>query len=75
MTLLSLFPGLLEEGLAESACIVPADTPDQSPEPSLAQPAPEVISLMEMSIDTVSNASFCLLAFINSCMPHPDSIQ
>lgn len=67
LTLLSLFPGLLEEGLAESACIVPADTPDQSPEPSLAQPAPEA--------DTVSNASISPSASINSFMPHSDSIQ
>ena len=33
LTLLSLFPGLLEAGLDEAACIVPADTPDPSPLP------------------------------------------
>ena len=33
LTLLSLFPGLLEAGLDEAACIVPADTPSPSPLP------------------------------------------
>ena len=33
LTLLSLYPGLLEAGLDEAACIVPADTPAASPEP------------------------------------------
>ena len=33
LTLLSLFPGLLEAGLDEAACIVPADTPSSSPLP------------------------------------------
>lgn len=42
LTLLSLYPGLLEVGLKESACIVPEDTPETSPEPSLAEPAMEV---------------------------------
>jgi len=35
LTLLSLFPGLLESGLSESACIVPLDTPEKSPAHSL----------------------------------------
>ena len=42
MTLLSLFPGLLEEGLAESSCIVPEDTPEHTPEHSIVDPALEV---------------------------------
>ena len=33
LTLLSLYPGLLEAGLDEAACIVPADTPTSSPVP------------------------------------------
>ena len=33
LTLLSLYPGLLEAGLDEAACIVPADTPNSSPLP------------------------------------------
>ena len=35
LTLLSLYPGLLEAGLDEAACIVPADTPSSSPVPGL----------------------------------------
>ena len=31
LTLLSLFPGLLEAGLDEAACTVPADTPTDTP--------------------------------------------
>ena len=42
LTLLSLFPGLLEEGLAESSCIVPEDTPEHTPEHSIVDPALEV---------------------------------
>ena len=42
LTLLSLFPGLLEAGLDEAACIVPADTPSNSPLPS---PLPDNASL------------------------------
>ena len=33
LTLLSLYPGLLEAGLDEAACVVPADTPTSSPSP------------------------------------------
>ena len=42
LTLLSLFPGLLEEGLAESSCIVPEDTPEHTPEHSIVDPSLEV---------------------------------
>ena len=41
LSLLSLFPGMLEAGLEEAACVVPEDTPSPSPHHSLATPSPE----------------------------------
>ena len=38
LTLLSLHPGMLEEGLNESACSVPLDTPPDSLSPDLVVP-------------------------------------
>ncbi len=39
LTLLSLHPGMLEEGLKESACSVPLDTPPNSLSPEPAEEA------------------------------------
>ena len=44
LTLLSLYPGLLEAGLDEAACVVPADTPTSSPSPP-ASPGPDQASV------------------------------
>lgn len=52
LTLLSLFPGLLESGLSESACIVPLDTPEKSPAHSLTVTK----DLMEKDKDTTKDS-------------------
>ena len=54
LTLLSLYPGLLEAGLDEAACIVPADTPSSSPLPS---PEDEVEEALETREEVESVAS------------------
>jgi len=58
LTLLSLFPGLLESGLSESACIVPLDTPP-GPSPShsltLTKDLPDRESDDRRSVSSVSS--------------------
>ena len=48
LTLLSLHPGMLENGLDEASCVVPTDTPPSlSPDPSLTFPLPPTASNSE----------------------------
>lgn len=48
LTLLSLHPGMLENGLDEASCVVPTDTPPSlSPDPSLTFPLPPTSSNSE----------------------------
>jgi len=68
LTLLSLFPGLLEAGLDEAACIVPVDTPTSSPLHSLVvENAEEVDSSSVRSVSPTSS--------VHSYIPTSDSIS
>jgi len=68
LTLLSLFPGLLEAGLDEAACIVPVDTPNPSPMHSLADSNSDHFE--EKSARSVSPSSS-----VQSFIPNSDSIS
>jgi len=65
LTLLSLFPGMLEAGLDEAACIVPVDTPNQSPMHSLVD---------QGQIDTNSVRSVSPVSSVHSYIPNSESI-
>ena len=63
--LLYFLSGLLELGLDEAACIVPADTPAGSPEPSSDPPA-----AADSAVDTCDTASVT-----SSILPTSESIN
>ena len=69
LTLLSLFPGLLEAGLDEAACIVPVDTPNPSPLHSLVEQ--EQVD----EVDTTSVRSVSPTSSVHSYIPTSDSIS
>ena len=54
LTLLSLHPGMLEDGLNESACSVPLDTPPESLSPELIEDRPYSSC---SSVKSISNAN------------------
>jgi len=70
LTLLSLLPGQLEAGLQESACIVPVDTPEDTPENSLHHEEATGQDAEAASVASISPSSS-----IGSILPQSESIQ
>ena len=76
LTLLSLYPGLLESGLDEAACIVPADTPAGSPEPQ--EEGVDIVAhddLNDTASATGDNASVTSQATNASLLPTSESLN
>ena len=70
LTLLSLFPGLLEAGLCEAACLVPLDTPTATPTSS---PLPSLDPAPPTDQDQLDRAS--VTSSVTSLVPSSESIN
>ena len=57
LTLLSLHPGMLEQGLNESACSVPLDTPPESLSPEIEERPVSVAGSVKSTGDTCANSA------------------